>query len=170
MWQYLFWFFVWAALILLITDLNAVPIISEQHKYIAHIKLVTNLFRHCYTLTQPHIDMKNASWKPPSNTKHKRKAWLTSNVTATKLMKNAQRHTNYNLTELSAAPPPQLEEMTWVSISNRSLPVGSMAWPEALAQSGWFPALIQPKVTAPWFHLRAWFLSSVRRMHHFTKT
>ena len=24
-----------------------------------------------------------------------------------------------------------------------------------------FPALIQPKVTAPWFHLRAWFLSSV---------
>jgi hypothetical protein len=53
--------FVWAALILLITDLNAVLIISEQHKFIPTSKLITKLIRHYYTITEPHIDVKNAS-------------------------------------------------------------------------------------------------------------
>ena len=60
--------FFWAALILLITDLNAVLIISEQHKFIPTSKLITKLIRHCYTLPQPHIDVKYASWKQQQQT------------------------------------------------------------------------------------------------------
>ena len=103
-----------------------------------HIKLITKLsMHHCNTLTQPPTHRYKKCELKGTNTKHKCKAWLTSNIMATKSVKNAQRHTSVNVIELLSSAHNYLRPLVHYLLGV------CMAWPKALNLAA-FPALIRP--------------------------